>query len=164
MLNVVSTDQVLEMAGKILDVTMMMELQLSENEVDYDLPYICQKLAQCSVFMERLSDAHMKLTQISVGTKNKLYRAQGLLKIGKKDAEMNGDYEKLMKLEVDVAEWNHARRMVEEVRDAVKDRAQLMKRLDSDIRLHQRLLEDKVKAGASTGIGYQGKTADDLNL
>lgn len=158
------SDKVLAQLADLLDATMKMELTMSENEVDYDIVYICQKLAKCSVFLERLSDAHLKVIQISVGVKNKLYRLQGQLRMAKVGAVMTGDTEIVPALEKDTETWNYVIKVVNEVKVAVKDRAQLMKRLDSDIRLHQKLLEDKVRAGGNTGVGYKGLTASDITL
>lgn len=46
-------------------------------------------------------------------------------------------------------------RLVSEVRDAVAERMQMIKRLDSDIRLQQKILEMKVSVGADSASSSQ---------
>jgi len=60
--------------------------------------------------------------------------------------------------------YDKLRKTIKEVKEAVANQVQTMRRLDSDIRLHHKLLEAKVAAGADGIMGYKSDKKDEINL
>lgn len=163
---------------KSLDFAAAMELGLSEDDADYDLQFIASKLAKCSTFLEKLADLQIYLTKISIEVARKADRTAILAKlkeIGLKDSDEFQELERARKspwlenqlrdLKEEAQRWLQLRRLVLEVKEAVGDRVGTMKRLDSDLRLHTKLLEAKVAAGATARNPMKGDAATgDLDL
>ena len=61
----------------------------------------------------------------------------------------------LGELPLDAERWMQLKRAVSEVREAVGERAAMIRRLDSDLRLHARLYEVKVAGGALPPPGFK---------
>lgn len=150
---------------------------MSEEDSAYDLVYISEKLAKCSSFMEKLSDIQIKLTKIALGATRANHNGSYLLKLKIEELKASEECEalprskrnywlqqKTVQAKEELNDWNHLNRLVSEVREAVSDRVQMMKRLDSDVRLHQKLLEAKVAAGATSPNSYTGSSERDLEL
>lgn len=160
-----------------LDNAMDMKLELSEEDSSYDLIYISGKLAKCSTYLERLSDIMLMLTKRSLAI-IKLERAHSsLLRFKEIDLKGSDIYQNLDRFEKSlwlanqlrdersaVEKWITLRRMVSEVKEAVGERAGTMKRLDSDVRLHSKLYEAKVAAGATSPTAFTGAKTDEMDL
>lgn len=137
-------------------------IDLSENEEDYDLPYIAAQLAKCSSYGERLADMLAALTQVKIEVLREADRAMNALEIAEAEAEISeiyADYKPASKraahirlavrTEVDEKRaWKGLDATLREVREDVSRRAEMIRRLDSDLRLHQKIIEAKITAGA----------------
>ena len=154
----------------ILDQAGSMELQLSEDDSEYDLKFLSEKLAKVSVFQERLSDLQVRLARINIYVKQTAKRAESALRAYTTELKMSKEYEEQPRatktpwLEQQTSErraqtdkWMDLAFVVSEVKDAVNERQGTMKRLDSDLRLHSRLFEAKVAAGAAPRPSFPGQ-------
>jgi len=139
-----------------------MELGLSEDDTDYDLAFLSNKLAKCSVFQERLSDIQLKLTKINIFVKTTSKRAESVLRAYTTELKLSEEYadqpraiktpwleNELLERKGELDKWMELSFIVSEVKDAVNERQGTMKRLDSDLRLHSRIFEAKVGVGAN---------------
>lgn len=160
-----------------LDDALAMELGLSEDDSDYDLHFITQKLAKVSTYQERLSDIMLRLTKIGLEVSRVAStKASGLnVRTGSlKSSQAYLDQPRASRSEwlsnqlesarVDAEKWTILRSAVSSVKDAVAERASTMKRLDSDLRLQTRLLEARVAAGASSPYSFPGGNGDEVEL
>jgi len=161
-----------------LDDALNCELGMSEDDSDYDLNFISQKLAKCSSYMERLSHIQMQLTKISIGANRTARDDTALLKLKEVDLKASGEYDnitprgmkskwvqdQLSALRKETQDWMNLARAVSEVKDAVGERAGTMKRLDSDLRLHCKLYEAKVAAGATSSVSFKVSDAKEVDL
>lgn len=170
-----------KVVGLLEDATAM-KLDLSEDDAAYGLAYITKKLALCSTYLERLSDIEMKLVQIKLAVSKQVANYRGLAKIQEdelkasdeyadvaRDARSNWLQKKLELVRQASDDWSNLNKVVCVVREAVASRAQDMKRLNSDVRLHQKLLEARVAgAGGATSpnsfTGSRGAAAGELDI
>lgn len=149
-----------------------MVLGLSPDDSQYGIHYISSKLALCGSYLERLSDIEMKLIQMKLAVSSRVANVKGLLDITERELKSKDEYQALQRdlkaqwvaerakdQRKDLEDWMYVNRVVCEVREAVVGRIQNMKRLDSDIRLHQKLLEAKVASGATSPGSYTGSKA-----
>jgi len=148
-----------------------MTLGLSADDSEYNLTFIREKVAKCSTYQERISDVMMKLTKVSIevqkvshGKKLELLFKTNELKDSKeyKEAPRN---EKAAWLQTQES-WNTLKRVVSEVKEAVGERAQTLKRLDSDLRLHTKLLEmtNEEGRGASSPDAFTGPSSKEVDI
>lgn len=172
-----SVEELEEQLNGWLEQAMSMTVGLSMDDSAYDLNFISEKLALISVFQERLSDIMMKLTQFGLQI-SKRSRAEGAKRtLRLKELKASEQYADLpvneksywlanqLQLQEEEAEkWSTIAHMVSEIRSAVGERAATMKRLDSDIRLHTKIYEAKVAAGATSPSSYTGNSTKDLDL
>jgi len=164
----------------LLDHALETNLNMVEDEDAYDIPYISKKLAQVGVFQERLSDIMMKLTKYSIEITRQSSNSKSLLDLAEqtyrdsdtykhlpRDEKTNWLQSQLNKDRELNERWAVLKRIVSEVKDAVTERAQTMKRLDSDLRLHSKLYESKghTKAtGGSSPTAYTGNAQGDMSI
>lgn len=153
-----------ELVRGFLDEAISLKLNLSGDEEVYDLQYIGDRLAQCSMCMEKLSEIQLGLTRISLEVIKKSSAAEAYVRRLEERLRGSLEYDELprdkkaawLQDKLNVARDNsgsfsYLRRVVSEVRGAVADKIQMFRRLDSDVRLHQKLLEAKVAVGATGG-------------
>jgi len=129
--------------------------------------------------LETLSDLLMELTRVAIQVTPMALNTKSLLDLKEEDLKASDDYEQIQRskkrawvreqlgdLPADAERWMNLKRAVLEVREAVGERAQTIKRLDSDLRLHARLYEAGMAAGAQPrpGFGSQGSTAPELSI
>lgn len=153
-------------------------LDLSDDESDYDLIYIGQRLAKCSASMEQIGHKlmalvrwGMELRKYQAASKRKLQDTLETLK-GSDDlvcipkAERSDWLKKQSEPQQrDLEAWTELLELLETVSEAARDKMQLMKRLDSDIRLHQKLLEAKIAVGAMAPQQFGGsKVGGEIKL
>lgn len=161
----------------LLDQAMAMQVGLSDDDSEYDLNYISDKLKRVSVYQERLSDIMMKLTRISLEVTKVSRSTQGLVNIKLRELKATDDYRdtplnekalwtanQLGDTEKEAEAWRVLSKMVSEVKEAVAERAGTMKRLDSDIRLHTKIYEAKVAAGATSPASYTGTSTEEVDI
>jgi len=172
-----------EVLGKavmvLLDDAMEMTVGLSEDESVYNLMFIREKVAKCASYQEKISDVMMKLTRVSIevqriaaGKKLSLLNKKNTLKGSDeyKDLDRNDKtawfQEQLIEEQDSAEEWNTLKRVVSEVKEAVSERAQTLKRIDSDLRLHTKLLEmsNEEGRGASSPHSYTGSASPELDI
>lgn len=156
-----AANQAKQLACQLLDEAIALSVGLSDDESVYDLIYIGQRLAQCSSYMEKLSDMQLKLTKLTVQVLEKLFAGRGMLRCA--EVQSTGPADRAL-LEQSVLIWESTARVVKEVKEAVESKAAMVKRLDSDIRLHQKLLEAKIAAGADAQLGFHSTSKNDLAL
>jgi hypothetical protein len=164
----------------LLDQAIAHQLGMSEHDTDYKLTYISEKLAKVSHMIEALSDIQMKLARISLKVTKQTGNAKSLLALKERQAKDSPEYRaqtrehksvwlanQLISEQDTAVKWAGLHRVVSEVKEAVAERAQTMKRLDSDIRLHAKLYETKVAAGAAgatSPTSYTGSESPELDL
>lgn len=172
-----------------MDKAISIELRLSEDDSQYNLQYIGDKLTKCSSYMETLSDISMALARISLEvtrqssekkslltSKERTFKCDPKYLLGDRDTKTGWLQGKVEVFRIEYEDWDLTHSFLVEIRGAVNDRIQLFKRLDSDIRLQHKLLETKILSGAmgsNPGIGNQGSNrfsigsnvgADELDL
>jgi hypothetical protein len=139
-----------------------LRLELSDDASDFDLVYISRKLVICSRCIEVLGDISLglikDLLQVTLILRKEQERLDSIKREvtgsfsyiqaprGEKAAILAAQQEECHTRE---KEWMTRRILVLEVKEAVAERAQTMKRLDSDLRLHGRLYEARLVSGAS---------------
>lgn len=164
---------------QLLDDGSSMTLGLTTEDSDYNIDFVRQKLALCSTYLERLSDISMKLTRISVEVTRAARGVSQTLKIRMNQLKATDGYREQSREqktpwllsatrgEQEAAErWNGLRSVVSEVKDAIGERAQTMKRLDSDLRLHSKLIElaPQEGRGATSPRSYTGSSASEIDI
>jgi hypothetical protein len=149
-------------ALELMDAAAALTIKLSENEEDYDLPYLAAQLAKCSSYGERLADMLARLTQVKIEVLREVDRATNALEIAEAEAEVRAAPGEIrpasrrtaairlaVREEVDAKRaWKGVDATLREVREDVSRRAEMIRRLDSDLRLHQKIIEAKITAGA----------------
>lgn len=171
------TDQLEKTVLGYLDDAMGMRLGLTEDDSDYDLSFICTKLALCSTYLERLSDIQLKLSKITIEVTRTAAETQSLYRLKEVEVKASDSYRNQsrdqktswlmakLKGERETADqWSTIKKVVSEIKDAVGERALMMKRLDSDIRLHSKLYDARVAAGATSPNSYTGSNTDEIDL
>lgn len=164
-------------AMEVFEQAASMKLGLSEDESAYDLTFIRSKLAICSTYQERLSDMMMKLSRISIETTRILQSNKAHHSLKEKRLKATEDYRKthvtekgawladqLRDEEESILSWQQLHSLVSEVKEAVAERASTMKRLDSDLRLHSKLYEAGVAAGATAPTSFTGSSTAELDI
>lgn len=155
-----------------------LKLSLDPDEGAYHLAYVSKKITECAVAMEKLSDMQMQLTKISLEVTKFVQDARFLLRKELAFLQAGPDYQQMPAAqragwlqsktelrEKEVDSLNYLTRVVSEVRGAISDRIQTMKRLDSDVRLHQKLLEGGgLGSNATSASAFTGSKKTDLEL
>lgn len=166
-----------EQVVSLLDDAMAMELGLSSEDSDYDYHFIREKLAKVSSYQEKLSDIMMRLSKISLVATKQALTSKTLVQLSEKRLKASDEYQnlhvaskggwladQLLKEEEAALRWQQLKSLVSEVKEAVTERAGTMKRLDSDLRLHVKLLEVGGASGATSPTSYTGSKATDLDI
>jgi hypothetical protein len=162
-------------ALELLDHALAMKLGLSED--DSDLHFIGEKLAKVGVFQERLSDIQIELTKTAIEATRVHRGLSTSIRLKEKQAKASDHYANLplnekgfwlenqhADLKEQASRWNQLSSVVSEIRNAVTERTTTMKRLDSDLRLHARIYEAKVAAGATSPSSYKGNNTKEIDL
>jgi hypothetical protein len=171
-------EQLEEHLMQMFDDALGMEVKLSDSpEIEYDLNYISEKLKRISVFQERLSDIQMKITKITLEVTQQLRAKRSLITLHQKEYRASTEYRnmpvadktlwlanQLQEETEDVERWELLSKMVSEIKEAVGDRAGTIKRLDSDIRLHSKLYEARVHAGATSPHSFTGNSTRNVDI
>lgn len=150
-----------ELSVAWLDKAIAMELKLTEDESEYGLIYIGEKLTKCSAYLERLGEISIQLSRVSLevtrqcslkkslmATKERQFKCEPAYTNGERSEKSGWLTGKLEVFRIELEDWELTNAYLVEIRGAVNDRIQLFKRLDSDIRLQHKLLESKVLLGA----------------
>lgn len=154
-----------------------MQIGLSEDDADYDLNFISSKLALVSVYQERLSDIQMKITRITIEVRRVGSQTHSLHKLKERQLKGSDEYDntprsektlwldnQLTEVREAAEEWRIMGQLVSEVKEAVGERAGTIKRLDSDLRLHTKIFEAKVAAGATSPTSFTGSSIEGLDI
>jgi len=162
---------------QLLDDATSMQVGLTDDDSEYDLNFISDKLKKVSVYQERLSDILMKLTRMSLEIKKRSTTCRSLSLLKEKELKASDGYQEqersarsywvenqLSDLRQEAERWEILARMVSEVKEAVAERAGTMKRLDSDIRLHTKIYEARVAAGATSPASYTGHSTTEVDI
>lgn len=160
-----------------LDDAATLQVGMAEDDSQYTLNFISEKLALASLYQERLGDLGMKIARLSIEVRRASGAAQSLLKLKHRQFKGSVDYqdlprdEKSLWLEDQLSDyqedhegWKLLQSMVSEVKEAVADQANVVKRIDSDLRLHSKLYEQKVAAGATSPDSYTGNNTDEIEI
>ena len=166
-----------------LEQALEMEVGMSPDDTAYDIAFIAKKLALCSTHMEALSGIQIQLTKIGLYVTRQDHSRKNALSLQEAKLKASDEYgetprverklwleDRLREQRQEHQDWMDLRRAVSEVKDAVAERAGLMKRLDSDLRLHSKLYDTKVAAGATPPPTFSGQgegslpTEQDLDL
>lgn len=157
-----------------LDSAMEFSLDLSADDSVYGLVYIGEKLAKCTSYLERLGDISINLSKISLEVTRQVSEHRSLVNVKERQFRDDPNYKngdratkgswltgKLEVYRIELEDWELTLSYLREIREAVNDRIQLFKRLDSDIRLHHKLVEAKIGVGATgSGLGGEGNGGD----
>lgn len=155
-------EQIEAEALSLMEAAGRLTIQLSENEEDYDLRYLATQLAKCSSYGERLAAMLARLTQMKIVVLREVDRATNALEIREAEVQLDpktDDVKPMAKRDAHIRLrtlgpreekriWKGLDAVLREVREDVSRRAELIRRLDSDLRLHQKLIEAKITAGA----------------
>ncbi|HEC65656.1 MAG TPA: hypothetical protein ENI23_10190 [bacterium] len=163
----------------LLDDATEMTIGLSETDSDYNLMFIREKVTKCATYQERISDVMMKLTRVSIevqkvahGKKLEFIFKTNSLKDSEEYKNLPRDEKtvwlrlRLMEAQDETESWNTLRRVVSEVKEAIGERAQTLKRLDSDLRLHTKLLEmaKEEGRGATSPDAFTGSSSKEVDI
>lgn len=160
----------------------LLKLDLSADDGDYDLSYISRKLASCSAFVEQLSSISFELTKYALEIAKQVHSWKGLVSLKERSFKEGDLYQdsprekKTLLLErfmesdqKELDEWVLNQLFLKEIRLSIAERIQSLKRLDSDLRLQQKLLEVRVSSGVGSdlnrsllgvGLGYSKSSSD----
>lgn len=138
----------------LFELTLAVEVNLSADDTQYDLQYISEKLTKCASAMESVGDLQMKLAQLELATIRVTALAKATAQGMKHDESEASD-----SLRKQVREWDTSEQIVKKVRESMDGKMQLIRRLDSDVRQHQKMLELKVAAGA-VSLTYKGRNKE----
>lgn len=140
-----------------------LKIGLSDDSSVYQKEFIQQRLAKCSHAQEQVSDRMMQLTRISIevlkvlgakeaSLRNLTYQLKASAKYEDQPREKKTAWlmQQLQSTQNEVDRWTSLKRVVSEVKEAVSGRGQDLKRLDSDLRLHAKLLEVGLPGGAAS--------------
>lgn len=169
-------EQIRKQAEDCLNRAIELRLDLSADEVMYQYDYITDKLAKVASMQETLSDMSLGLTNLSLMVTQKASNLRGLNQLKEAQFKASEEYQALardkrkgwidVQLEVlrdEERDWTLTRVFLTEIRKAVDDRIQTMRRLDSDLRLQEKVLEAKIRSGAGSplpaGTGVGGSEA-----
>ena len=153
-----------------LDEVLETELGISDQDSEYDLIYITQKAAQCAKALETVANVQAKLTRVGLavtraahkaGVAARLY-ASGVGQDGVPPTE--GEQKHLLEMADAKDTWVYLEKVARETSKAAGDRMQLMRRLDSGLRLQHKLLEARVAAGATPAPGFTGSEVHEETL
>lgn len=163
-------EEIQKHALELMEAAGVLTIQLSENEEDYDLRYLQTQLAKCSSYGERLADMMARMAQLKVLVLQGESRASNLFEDAQLEAEISTSENlkpvarrnaivKRHSLEEkrEFQRWKILELVVREARDEVCRRSDIVKRLDSDLRLHEKILAAKITAGA---MGLEDLTGD----
>lgn len=138
-----------------LEEVMSVKPDLASDEALYTLQYLRTKLVFLSTLQEELSDKTLALTKRHLAILQRSKDAAGLAELKEatlKDSEQykgmaRGDKtvwldQQLAVCREEDAAWKHTLTVSDEVREAVAERTQTVKRLDSALRLHQKMLDE----------------------
>lgn len=155
-------DDIEAFALEWLDALLGFKLGLREDDSEYDLVFLGQKLAQCAWATEQVSDALFQLSRVSIEVVKAETAAHRVWESKVRELKASPDYQsqdrdqktpflqaRCLEQEERALRWTGVKKLVSEVKDAVGQRGQDLKRLDSDLRLTARLLEAKLASGAA---------------
>lgn len=163
---------------RLLEDTMSTNLGLSSNDADYHLEYIAQKVSLNCANMERLSDISLKLTQLGIEITRMAVGKKALAAMKRKEFKASPEYaaadrnakadwleNQLAVIQEEERTWITLQHVVSQIKEAVAERSGTFKRLDSDLRLHAKLLEARIAAGATGWGAYTGanRSSTDVN-
>lgn len=163
-------------ALRLLDDAESLRIDLSEDAT-YDLNFISDNLKKVVTYQGRLGDIQMKLTKIVIATRQASQAAKDRVQASLKDLRASDDYKQVPLNEKgqwlanqladenkEAAEWKQLEDVVSEIRKAVDRQVGLMRRMDSDLRLHSKIYEARVAAGATSPGSYTGSSTEDINI
>jgi len=162
---------------EILDEAIDFHLDLSEDESEYDIPYISKKLAYLSISQEKLRGMTMELTHLAIRVHRRYFAEKSLFELQERKHKYSLDYRNLPRdekkgwlytqieeQEATTEEWRILKMVLEEVRMAVTNQIGTLNRLNSDLRLHAKLYDTKVALGAVPRPTFDGsKDGIDIN-
>lgn len=166
-----TSDDALDEASKI-------KITISGEGAAYQRQYIADTVAKVSSALERLNDLSMQLTKIALQTRRIQMHYNTQLKKVKAETLASADYaalpvmqreQHLLKAVTEATKsyeaWDYLLQYVTEVKTAIAERSAMIRRLDSDLRLHSKLLEvtsdEIVPHGPSfAGFASQGTEID----
>lgn len=163
---------------ELFEASATLSLDLKSEVEAYSLDYTHEKVTLCGAHMEKLSDISMDLTRISMEVMKALSAAQILynskystLKLSSSYEEQSRDFRRvwvenqLVSDRETLDRWTQLSEVVSQVREAVGERVATLKRLDSDLRLHVRLIETKKGLGGATSpSSYRGSKDKDFDI
>lgn len=145
-----------------LDEALNWEIRLSEDDSIYDLDYIREKLAKISNVSELLSDRQMSATKIHLEVVRQASVAKTRAEMADANLRESDSYiglsregktpwitKQMAVYRDNEASWALTLQFSREIRGQLTERIQMLRRLDSDLRLHQGLIEVGHKVGAT---------------
>lgn len=171
------TEDLQKLLVQFMEDAFNMNPELDEDEGMYDLVYIGTKLAKCSSFLQKLSDMQMMLTTIRLHVIGQTSTSRALLSLTEKQLKASEEYantprekkaywieESTQELRKATQDWTFLQRTVSEISETIAERVVHIRRQESAVRLHQKLLENKVSSGATSSSAYTGTKATELDL
>lgn len=158
-----SPEEIQGMALELMESGDALVLQLTGKDSDFTLDFLQEKLVRCSAFQERLAEIISHLTRYAIPV---LQVCDGTeLQVQVRELELTEEpaYKALKNatdrnrwlkgtlakdpVYIEHRAWRLTRSILTEAKQVVSRRAETMKRLDADIRLHEKILEAKVGLG-----------------
>jgi len=170
-------EEIASEALRIFEFVQGLKLDMSDDDMMYDLTYIGKMTALCSSIMEKVSDSQMQITKLGLEVRKWQYGATLVLKEEERKLTGSKGYlenpashrkdwlaAKIQPFKQEVEVWDQLAKSINEVKETVNERMATVKRLDSDIRLHHKLYETKVASGMIGKPGLTGIKAESQDL
>jgi hypothetical protein len=169
-------EQYRKIALEALEKIQGLRVDLSETDSDYHREYIKSRVIAASSAMENLSDLSLSLTKVALVVRRAYRDARSSLRDTRALAMASTEYAAqtllsreawllsyLQKYQERVDRWEFVSHLFEESRASVVERMGTIRRIDSDLRLHQRLLEVGSDDVPRTG-GYVQSGTQEIDL
>jgi uncharacterized protein YihD (DUF1040 family) len=140
----------------LVDTLSQMEVNLSDDDAEYSYIYIAQKLAQVSAFTEKLADLSLQLSRLDLAVIKAASNAK--IRYNTKLVELTDSVDhsklpryarkswlaaRLSKAQQAVEVWESMKKSIRIVKGVLEVKANTLKQLDSDLRLQQKLTQQK---------------------
>lgn len=170
-------DQYKKIAVDALEEASSIKIDISAEGAAYHRQYISDKVAKISSSLERLNELLMNLTKVSLQARRIQQHYAEIVKFKKINAKVSAEYaecprdyrEKLLsdllagdEKELDI--WESLYYYITEVKTAIADKAATIRRIDSDLRLQQKLLEVSSDEVPMKTAAFRGLATEEIDL
>jgi len=135
-----------------------LRIEVSSDLADYTIFYVAEKLVCCTSALSKLGDLAASISLWAIEVAGKMSQLKTLIAMKSRDVKSRSDwksstrderefllYDAIKVYQEELDDWELVRVFLSELRILVTTKSQLIKRIDSDLRLQEKLIE------ASTG-------------